>query len=488
VDELQARLRAFDWRFLLRGRETPRALDLREGAGDGLDLVARPAADGEADLALLGFPTAAALGRARAALGPGGEVACLWRKPRLRGASKARKLLAAAGFEEVRLHWGDPTASGRETLWLPLEDAAVVDAELARRPPHSRGDALRRRLRRVAARAGDVAPLLAVGRVPGGGAADDVDRALSPASVVLLAGGSEIGSKIVALPVPAGGGAPTAIVKFARTEGADAALDMEARLLRRLGEELPDLGGVPKVLGVGTRMGRRAVAQSAVPGAPLDRGLDAGNFATVSDQVTGWLEGLAIAGPAVDVGEVVRARLDRFATRVDPLLGEPLAPRLRALVRGLAPLPVVWEHRDFGPWNVHADGGEIAVIDWEDADRRGLAGLDLHYFLLTAGLLVEGALGATGAPLEAERRRLLDPSDPRGAVVAACTEHYREALGIAPADLGRLRLLCWASQLVILERQIEAEADRDAAELRGSHLAALLKLELEEAESIPDAR
>jgi aminoglycoside phosphotransferase (APT) family kinase protein len=44
-------------------------------------------------------------------------------------------------------------------------------------------------------------------------------------------------------------------------------------------------------------------------------------------------------------------------------------------------LPIVWQHADFGPWNVYVAGDRIGVIDWEAA-RHGPAVADLLYFLM----------------------------------------------------------------------------------------------------------
>lgn len=42
-------------------------------------------------------------------------------------------------------------------------------------------------------------------------------------------------------------------------------------------------------------------------------------------------------------------------------------------------VPVVWQHTDFGPWNIYRDGARVSVIDWEVA-RHGPALVDLLYF------------------------------------------------------------------------------------------------------------
>ena len=51
-------------------------------------------------------------------------------------------------------------------------------------------------------------------------------------------------------------------------------------------------------------------------------------------------------------------------------------------LRDDSPLPACWEHGDFTPWNIKrlADGG-CALLDWEDAQRRGLPLQDAYHFL-----------------------------------------------------------------------------------------------------------
>jgi hypothetical protein len=55
-----------------------------------------------------------------------------------------------------------------------------------------------------------------------------------------------------------------------------------------------------------------------------------------------------------------------------------LSRRLETAEAGV--LPIVWQHTDFGPWNVYRDRHRVSVIDWERA-RRGPALPDLLYFV-----------------------------------------------------------------------------------------------------------
>jgi len=63
---------------------------------------------------------------------------------------------------------------------------------------------------------------------------------------------------------------------------------------------------------------------------------------------------------------------------------QPTLDRLRReLPRRLDPVPLGWGHGDFWPANLLVRGGDlVGVIDWDAADPKGLAALDL--FHLTA--------------------------------------------------------------------------------------------------------
>src|SRR3954447_23473352 len=93
-------LRRVDWRFLLRRPGPPRTLDLTSGRTSeavGLALDATAQAGESMDLVVLEHPGAAALTAALTALGPGGEVVCVWRRPIPGGVGRLRQRLQRAG-------------------------------------------------------------------------------------------------------------------------------------------------------------------------------------------------------------------------------------------------------------------------------------------------------------------------------------------------------------------------------------------------------
>jgi hypothetical protein len=450
-------LREVDWRFLLRQRETPRALDLSGSkAPAALASVTWPAGngDGEADLAVLGFPSDDSLARARRALVPGGEVACLWRAPRPGAVRRARARLEQAGFADVRFYRTGPQP-GEMEVWLPLDDPAVASQALAQRPPHSRREAILRRAWQV------LAPVYATARLADAGSEDVGDELPDADAWVLLTGGPEDDAKVVGFPYAKGQGDPDVVVKFARIEKAGAALEREARFLRELERERATLGGVPRLRAEGRRAGQVAIAQDAIRGRSLNGMMDPTGFARFAPPVTRWL--IRLAGSPEP--QPASAWIDRLVTEPLAELESSFADRLPAgftagageALAGLGALPLAWEHRDFGPWNVVLTAAdEPAVIDWEDAESRGLPGLDLAYFLASAAFTIDGVPPGAGRVAQAQQSnaRLLDPNTQLGEVAAACVAEYRTALGIGDDDFRRLRLLCWLAQALIACRRL----------------------------------
>lgn len=488
--ELNDLLRRLDWRFLLHAEEAPSVADMTAGkTSRALRLIAagERTAPGEADLAVTGYPTRLALRGAIESLRPGGEVACLWRLPRPAAPRRVTARMHAAGLVDVQVLWPGPRPFRTPEFWLPLENRAARERLLAQRPPGSALGALARRLWHASERGGLLAPLCAIGRRPGGADPPDSPSALDAifppaAGRMLLTGGKRSINKVVGLAVEEAG-APAAVVKFARVEAADEALDREAAVLRAIEEERPGLPGVPRLLEEGWRAGRRALAESAVHGKPLISRLGAESFEGLAGSVTSWLIELARGGGAQPPGEwwerLVGARLRSFERDFAPVLPADLPARLEDALSSLGPLPIVPEHRDCSPWNVVLAGTGPGLHDWESAEPRGLPGLDLAYFLANCGFVLDGALEAGRTRESYERLR--DPSTPYGAVAARCEAEYREALGIEPDDLPRLRLLAWVvhSHSDYNHLAMESGGTPDSEALRASTYLGLIEAELE---------
>jgi hypothetical protein len=450
--ELNDLLRRADWRFLLRQAGPPHVANLAGGRDSrAIDLIAAagdPPA-GAADVAAIGYPTRLALGAALDAVRPGGEVVCIWRAPRLFAAGRAATRLRRAGLRDVRVLWAGPLPHRAPQFWLSLDSPQARSHLLAQRPARSARQAALRPLWRALARAGLLAPLCAIGSVPGGegeSRPDEIEAAFPAGSgQLLLTGGHRSINKVVGLPFAAGDEEPAAVAKFSRVPVADAALEREASALRTIERDRPGVPGVPRLVGEGKRAGRHALVESAVHGKPLIAALSPESFGELGALVGGWLVDLS-GGKRQPRSEwwprLVGEPLEAFERNFGEVVPADTIAALRRLLGELGDLPEACEHRDCSPWNVVLDErGAPGLLDWESAEPHGLPGLDLAYFLANCAFVLDGALesGRTRESYE----RLLDPSTPYGALAAECEDRYRRALGLDPNDLPRLRLLAW---------------------------------------------
>jgi len=438
--ERNAQLRQVDWRFLLRRQDPPRVIDLAPGRdSDALRLVSDPAGPGEAEVVVAGFPTRSSVRLVRDALAPGGEVVCRWWSPRLAGPRRAKRRLQRAGFADVRIYWPGPQPSRTPQFWLPLDSREAITHMLTKRPAKTAVDTGLRRIWGWAARVGALAPVYVIARLPGdGGEGAEGDR-----SPMLLTGGHRSINKVVGLEFEPGSLRPPAATKFARVPEAEEGLEREATVLAHLAEARPEVEGVPDFRERLRRSGREGVAEGAINGdSMLDR-LTPKSFPEMARRVTDLL--IELAGDGAEAGgerTTLDEHLEFFEAHFGPALGPNQLEALRSAVGAVAGLPVVCEHRDCSPWNLVLAARDLpALLDWESAELHGLPGLDLVYFLANAAFVLDKALedGSTRDSYQ----RLLDPSTPYGAVAAAETARYCEALGLDPALVPALRRLCW---------------------------------------------
>jgi hypothetical protein len=177
--------------------------------------------------------------------------------------------------------------------------------------------------------------------------------------------------------------------------------------------------------------------------------------------VTRWLVDFAgrsqPAPPASWWDRLVTPMLTDVSRYLGPIIGQDVLSETERILSTLGPLPLVREHRDFGPYNILIDGrGGVAVLDWENAELRGLPALDLIYFLAYLGFYLDGASELARA--RESYRAALDPGTLTGSVQRECLDHYMNRLQIGPASLGPLRLLTWLVHCQWLCRHLAEES------------------------------
>jgi glycosyltransferase involved in cell wall biosynthesis len=407
---------------------------------------------------------------------PGAELVESWRLPWPGRARRARRRAEAAGFEDVRLLWPGPLPHGLPQFWLPLESDEAVEYLLAGRDARSVAEKVLQRLWRLARRADLLGPLYVVGRR----SADEAgDVELPPsAPLLLLTGGHRSINKVVGLAFEPGEAKPSAAVKFARVPEAEPGLECEARVLRQLGEERPDLAGIPHLRSEGHRAGRLAVVEDVIEGRSLLDQLTPQNFEQVAVQVTRLLIDLAQASRPR--GErMVEDSLAAFEAQFGPVIGAEAVAAVREKLAGLGEVPAIPEHRDCSPWNiVITPAGDPVLLDWESAEPDGLPALDLFYFLANCAFVLDGAL-ESGRTRESYAR-LLDPATEHGQIYKRAVAEYAATLEVAPEDLARLRLLCWIvhSRSDYRHIQLESGSTPQPQELRKGMFLGLVEEEL----------
>jgi hypothetical protein len=239
---------------------------------------------------------------------------------------------------------------------------------------------------------------------------------------------------------------PQGSVKIARTPQAADVLAREARVLAALATREAVALRIPRLLWYECRAGTALLAETAIVGTLFQHALHHASLRERAAQVTDWQIDFARAtltarsaawrSPLVDA--TVADFHAMYGGAVDPALLRDAA----GAITTLGPLPRVCEQRDFAPWNLLlTPAGELAVLDWESAELRGLPALDLIYFFTYAGLLLDDAL--TTRAYEASYRETWNPSTRRGEVVDACLARYAEAVGMRAPVLRSLRVLCW---------------------------------------------
>jgi len=119
-----------------------------------------------------------------------------------------------------------------------------------------------------------------------------------------------------------------------------------------------------------------------------------------------------------------------------------------------ASLPIVWQHNDFGPWNLYRDGRKLTVIDWEfghdrERNRFGPPLCDLLYFVTHWRYITE-CLHSDNTQLQAFRDLFF--ARRRGGVAVKTIHHviseYMAQLGIDREFFPILLVYTWIDRAV----------------------------------------
>lgn len=433
LDRTPSSARQSDWRFLLpraEGRAFEHLLlfgGSPELAASLLDLrvanrVSCEVRRGErADAVIVLAGAAESLETAAPCVSDNGVLYCEIdrRTPRQFGVTPANALRRARrhGLTPTAAYWVKPGFPERQ-MYLPLDAQCAFQwylDTLFRSTTRPRR-ALRAGLRALARdRAGlaRFAPCFAITAVRGSARFPAVlERAYhegiwngNATQPVLLAHGAAEWSRVALLLFDTNARCPKAVLKLPRRSLFNPQIEWEHKILRQLGFGLPDAMRESLPVSALFRWNDLAVSvETCVTGATLssrtgaadndaleDLHLTASWLASFHRQTTietvparAWLNRHLINGICADYAAtfgLTGAERQLFAT---------LSSCLERADLGM--MPIVWQHMDFGPWNVYRDSNRLSVIDWEMA-RRGPALADLLYFATHWGSAVAKSAG-----------------------------------------------------------------------------------------------
>ena len=291
----------------------------------------------------------------------------------------------------------------------------------------------------------------------------------SGASFALVTSGQDDGSRVVMLPFGRTG-VPRTAIKVSRLPVFNGHTTREHRRLLSLRSQLSvDLRPtLPRPYHTGSWRGLAVAVESFAVGPSMAAsiGYRGATAAQQIDDLRVATEWLARVHSQWQLSEAVwtDAEIDRWIERpcddYTRTFGSDIrTDRLLATARGHARrlhgqrCPIVLQHEDFGPWNVHRSDQGLTVIDWEAEDEASHCGgpalQDLIYFV-THWFFAARRAHSDWSRRDAYERLVASNSTSDVAITAArdAVASYMRALRIAQAFLPVLTVITWVRHAV----------------------------------------
>jgi hypothetical protein len=487
-------LRRVDWRFLLPTSVAEKSICFTSGVlAEAIRLISKSTVEPDAvdviddcDLAVAIDPMQRCIEQAWACLRPGGSVYLEFYRHRLLCEASISRKLNRLGFEDISCYRPWPSVDAAQ-YWIPLNSSA---ARRYLRATRMIGITFYGRIRHLAAHIKWVAKFRFARSVPvcfvackppcvAGERLDEmlqralpqagIDRRRYGVSQMLMTGGRRAINKVVSIIFAEPQLEPILAAKMPRVPDSGLALAKEASHLESVQSFNSALKGIPKLLFKGDIGGAFTIGLSAFVGVPMFARLARSRYRPFAIQATDWL--IALAGKPRPCprpfwwARLVEPILTEFDRSYGRVAGRTAWQKAEHIIRDLPALPLVYEQRDFSPWNILlARSGELAVLDWESAEPEGLPGLDLIYFLTYLAFFLDGA--ADEASYSRSYRTSIDRTTFTGSINAECLDRYTSALGLSMRSLHPLRLLTWMvhsrSEYKHLVADTDSEPSREA--------------------------
>ena len=275
--------------------------------------------------------------------------------------------------------------------------------------------------------------------------------------------------------------APRYIVKMTRASNFNARLENEYRALALLQEKgVGDAATLPRPVFIGHHAGLAIVGETIVEGVPFRKRTKATADCPYGVAAANWLTelGATTADPTLATPAEAAARLRQlFADfvniyRLTPAQHAFLERHINTIANSEAPFPLVFQHGDPGTWNIMVTpNDQVAFLDWEAAEPKGMPLWDLFYFLRSYCTWA-ARLQGTRDTLAAFTRQFLAESSLTPFLIES-TRRYCERVQLAEHLVEPLFYTCW------MHRALK-EATRLAPDkLQQGHYFNLLQVSME---------
>ncbi len=241
---------------------------------------------------------------------------------------------------------------------------------------------------------------------------------------------------------------PLFVLKVPRTPKFAPLLMNEEKVLNKLNTIIENHNSIPKVLYSSYSENQCITAQTYLAGSvmPLLGAHEKDRSKTLS--ATNWLIDLANNTTSELTTDwkprLFNSTVDIIKSFLGDAVNQEFMNRTLKILNTIQVPNLVCEHRDLSPTNLLiTDNDKIHVIDWEDAELRGLPVADLLYFMTIYCFDVSKTWSTNN--YEETYNSMLRTSTEIGDLFAACMNHYTSQTGIDNDTVQYLRVYTWVT-------------------------------------------
>jgi len=275
------------------------------------------------------------------------------------------------------------------------------------------------------------------------------------------------------------------IAKTVRDPGLNHRLENEHRTLKILQERgIGTRETVPQIAFFGYHNDLAIVGETSIEGTPFRQRTTTTTDCPYAQAVIDWLTYLGEASvdfttaTAGQVAEGLDTLFKRFSQiyHLSPAHYDFMAKQIAVIRATENTFPLLLQHGDPGPWNVLVTpGGDIAFLDWEAAEIKGMPLWDMFYFLRSYCMEIARANGIHDR-LDGFTQLFLTES-PFNQLVAKSAKQYCQLIGLAQELVEPLFYTCW------MHRALKESSRLTYKRVESGHYVNLLRLCIEQRKS-----